>query len=139
MIKLDGISLTVEDVVRVAINNEKVALSESGKKNVIRSRKNLEKLVSSGRTIYGINTGFGNLMDIKIHDEDLLKLQENLIRSHSSGVGDPLPIEEVRAMMLIRANSLIKGFSGVTLELIDSILAFLNTGITPVVPRIMNR
>ena len=92
MIKLDGISLTVEDVVRVAFNNEKVALSESGKKNVIRSRKNLEKLVSSGKTIYGINTGFGNLMDIKIHDEDLLKLQENLIRSHSSGVGDPLPI-----------------------------------------------
>ena len=74
-------------------------------------------------------------MDIRIHDEDLLKLQENLIRSHSSGVGDPLPIEEVRAMMLIRANSLVKGFSGVTLELIDSILAFLNTGITPVVPR----
>ena len=135
MIKLDGISLTVEDVVRVAIHNEKVALSESGKDNVLLSRNDLEKLVSSGKTIYGINTGFGNLMDIRIHDEDLLKLQENLIRSHSSGVGEPLPIEEVRAMMLVRANSLVKGFSGVTLELIESILAFLNTGITPVVPR----
>ena len=135
MIKLDGISLTVEDVVRVAIHNEKVALSESGKDNVLRSRNDLERLVSSGKTIYGINTGFGNLMDIRIHDEDLLKLQENLIRSHSSGVGEPLPIEEVRAMMLVRANSLVKGFSGVTLQLIESILAFLNTGITPVVPR----
>ena len=135
MIKLDGISLTVEDVVRAAIHNEKVGLSDSGKDNVLRSRNDLEKLVSSGKTIYGINTGFGNLMDIRIHDEDLLKLQENLIRSHSSGVGDPLPIEEVRAMMLVRANSLVKGFSGVTLELIESILAFLNSGITPVVPR----
>jgi histidine ammonia-lyase len=135
MIKLDGISLTVEDVVRVAIHKEEVGLTESGKANILRSRKNLERLVSSGKTIYGINTGFGNLMDIRIHDEDLLKLQENLIRSHSSGVGEPLPVEEVRAMMLIRANSLIKGFSGVTIELIEVILSFLNTRITPVVPR----
>jgi histidine ammonia-lyase len=135
MIKLDGASLTIDDVVRVTINNEEVGLTESGKENILRSRSNLERLISSGKTIYGINTGFGNLMDIRIQDEDLLKLQANLIRSHASGVGDPLTVEEVRAMMLIRANSLVKGFSGVTMKLIDAILSFLNTGITPVVPR----
>ncbi len=135
MLTLDGVSLSVKDVAGVAFAGEKVDLSPTARANIKRSRVNLEKLIASGKTIYGINTGFGNLMNVRIHDEDLMKLQENLIRSHSSGVGDPLPVPEVRSMMVIRANSLVKGYSGITIDLAETILAFLNNAITPVVPR----
>ena len=135
MIQIDGSSLSIKQIASVAAGSEKVELGKSARLNVQKSRKNLEKHIADGKTIYGINTGFGALMNVKIEKKDLLKLQENLIRSHSAGVGDPLDERYVRAMMIVRANSLSKGYSGVTEELIDSLLAAVNSHVTPMVPR----
>lgn len=135
MIQIDGSSLSIKQIASVAAGSEKVELGKSARLNVQKSRKNLEKHIAEGKTIYGINTGFGALMNVKIEKKDLLKLQENLIRSHSAGVGDPLDERYVRAMMIVRANSLTKGYSGVTEELIDTLLAAVNRHVTPMVPR----
>ena len=135
MIQIDGSSLSIKQIASVAAGSEKVELGKSARLNVQKSRKNLEKHIADGKTIYGINTGFGALMNVKIDKKDLLKLQENLIRSHSAGVGDPLDERYVRAMMIVRANSLSKGYSGVTEELIDTLLAAVNSHVTPMVPR----
>jgi len=135
MIQIDGSSLSIKQIASVAAGTDKVELSKSARLNVQKSRKNLEKHIADGKTIYGINTGFGALMNVKIEKKDLLKLQENLIRSHSAGVGDPLDERYVRAMMIVRANSLSKGYSGVTEELIDTLLAAVNSHVTPMVPR----
>ena len=135
MIQIDGSSLSIKQIASVAAGSEKVELGKSARLNVQKSRKNLEKHIADGKTIYGINTGFGALMNVKIEKKDLLKLQENLIRSHSAGVGDPLDERYVRAMMIVRANSLSKGYSGVTEELIDTLLAAVNSHVTPMVPR----
>ena len=135
MIQIDGSSLSIKQIASVAAGSEKVELGKSARLNVQKSRKNLEKHIADGKTIYGINTGFGALMNVKIDKKDLLKLQENLIRSHSAGVGDPLDERYVRAMMIVRANSLSKGYSGVTEELIDTLLAAVNNHVTPMVPR----
>ena len=135
MIQIDGSSLSIKQIASVAAGSEKVELGKSARLNVQKSRKNLEKHIADGKTIYGINTGFGALMNVKIEKKDLLKLQENLIRSHSAGVGDPLDERYVRAMMIVRANSLSKGYSGVTEELIDTLLAAVNRHVTPMVPR----
>ena len=115
MIEIDGSSLSVKQIASVSAGADKVELSKSARLNVQKSRKNLEKHIADGKTIYGINTGFGALMNVKIEKKDLLKLQENLIRSHSAGVGDPLDERYVRAMMIVRANSLSKGYSDVPL------------------------
>ena len=135
MIEIDGSSLSVKQIASVSVGTDKVELSKNARLNVQKSRKNLEKHIADGKTIYGINTGFGALMNVKIEKKDLLKLQENLIRSHSAGVGDPLDERYVRAMMIVRANSLSKGYSGVTEELIDTLLAAVNSHVTPMVPR----
>lgn len=135
MIEIDGSSLSVKQIASVSVGTDKVELSKNARLNVQKSRKNLEKHIAAGKTIYGINTGFGALMNVKIEKKDLLKLQENLIRSHSAGVGDPLDERYVRAMMIVRANSLSKGYSGVTEELIDTLLAAVNSHVTPMVPR----
>ena len=135
MIEIDGSSLSVKQIASVSVGTDKVELSKNARLNVQKSRKNLEKHIAAGKTIYGINTGFGALMNVKIEKKDLLKLQENLIRSHSAGVGDPLNERYVRAMMIVRANSLSKGYSGVTEELIDTLLAAVNSHVTPMVPR----
>ena len=135
MIEIDGSSLSVKQIASVSVGTDKVELSKNARLNVQKSRMNLEKHIAAGKTIYGINTGFGALMNVKIEKKDLLKLQENLIRSHSAGVGDPLDERYVRAMMIVRANSLSKGYSGVTEELIDTLLAAVNSHVTPMVPR----
>ena len=135
MIEIDGSSLSLKQIASVSAGTDKVELSKNARLNVQKSRKNLEKHIAAGKTIYGINTGFGALMNVKIEKKDLLKLQENLIRSHSAGVGDPLDERYVRAMMIVRANSLSKGYSGVTEELIDTLLAAVNSHVTPMVPR----
>lgn len=135
MIKLDGENLTVEDLYRVAVQGAEVAISAEALSRIKKSRDILEKKVKDGSTIYGVNTGFGSLLNVKINQSDISKLQRNLIRSHSSGVGTPLPDEYVRSMMTIRLNSFCKGFSGVSLELVNAVLTFLNKGITPEVPR----
>ena len=134
MIEIDGSNLKVEDVISVARDFEKVRLAKGMEEKVKRSREVIEKIIDEGKVVYGVSTGFGELAKIKISKEDVEKLQENLIRSHSCGAGENLPTEIVRAMMLLRANSLAKGYSGVRLETIKLLLNMLNKKVHPIVP-----
>lgn len=135
-VTLDGSPLTTAHVIDVARNNARVELSESARESIRASRSHLESIAADGLPHYGVNTGFGSLARHRVDDDKLRQLQTNLIRSHASGVGEPLPIETVRAMMLILAASLSRGLSGVREELVETITDFLNAGITPVVPAI---
>lgn len=134
-VTIDGSSLTIEKTVSVARGFEKVSLSTTAEENIERSHKSLIDLIQSGKMVYGVNTGFGSLLNVRISREDEKDLQANLIRSHSAGVGDRLESEYVRAMMLIRANSLSIGYSGVRKELITTLIKMLNKKILPVVPQ----
>lgn len=133
-IRIDGETLTIEDVVEAAYERAKVSISETVKAKVKRSRQVLEKLLEKGETIYGVNTGFGALSNHVISKEKLKQLQTNLILSHAAGVGKPLSKEVVRAVMLLRANTLAKGFSGVRLEILETIVEMLNKGVHPIIP-----
>jgi len=135
LIFIDGNNLKIEDVYAVAVKNEKIGISDEVLENVIKSQKKLKDLISRGGMIYGINTGFGSLLNVRISQSDVLDLQKNLIRSHSSGTGSPLEREYVRAMMVVRLNSLCKGYSAVSPELIKHAIDFINNDITPFVPR----
>ena len=108
LIHLDGNSLTLEDVIAVARHDAQCELDEQAKEAVIASRKIVDDIVREKRVVYGVTTGFGSLCNVSISPEDTVQLQENLIRTHSSGFGDPLPEDAVRAIMLIRINSLLK-------------------------------
>ncbi len=132
---VDGSSLTVERVIRVARESAGVALAEEAKGRMASSRASLDRLVEKGATIYAVNTGVGDLVTSRIPKKDLKALQLNLLRSHACGVGEPYPEEVVRAMMLLRANALAKGFSGVRPEVAEALLAMLNAGVHPVIPR----
>jgi histidine ammonia-lyase len=132
---LDGQTLRIEDVVRVAREpRARVTLKPEARRALLESRRVVERAIESGQTIYGINTGFGKLANVRIPPDQLDQLQTNLIRSHASGVGSPLPPSVVRAVMLLRANVLLRPTSGVRPELVDALLAILNAGIVPVVP-----
>jgi histidine ammonia-lyase len=134
LIEIDGERLTVADVVAVARAGAKVALAPSAREAIVRSRALIEEIVERGDTIYGVNTGFGDLSTVSIPVDQLSKLQHNLLRSHSAGVGAPLPGDVVRGMLLLRANALAKGYSGVRPILVERLIDLLNAGITPVVP-----
>ncbi|MFX1605442.1 MAG: histidine ammonia-lyase [Promethearchaeota archaeon] len=134
-VMIDGESLTLEDVVQVARHNEPVQLDEKAIPRIKSSRAVVETAIKEGDVVYGVNTGFGNLANVSINKEDLARLQVNLIRSHSAGVGPPFTREVVRGMMLLRANALAKGYSGVRLEVIETLLKMLNKDVTPVVPQ----
>ncbi len=134
MILIDGKSLTSRELYSVSVKRESVEISDQARKEVARSREELLSLLKVNKKYYGINTGFGSLYDMEVGKEDLYKLQINLIRSHASGVGDPLPEAIVRGMLLVRINSLIKGYSGVSVDLIDHSLRLLNSGLYPYVP-----
>ncbi|MCA9304335.1 MAG: aromatic amino acid lyase, partial [Phycisphaerales bacterium] len=126
--------LTPESVESVARTSAKVRLSHEAVRRIRDSRARLEAVLDDGLPHYGINTGFGSLSRTQIDRGDLEELQRNLIRSHAAGVGDPLPTDVVRAMMLVLAASLARGYSGVRLEVVEQILRLLNHGITPIVP-----
>ncbi|EQC51300.1 histidine ammonia-lyase [Bacteriovorax sp. DB6_IX] len=134
---LDGHGLTIKDIFTIA-NAKKgettVKLSDIAKQSVIKSKEYVTKIVEKGEPVYGINTGFGALSSVHIQKDDLSTLQVNLIRSHCTGVGQPFSREVTRAIMLLRANCLASGFSGVTIDAIELLLKFLNHDITPVVP-----
>ncbi len=112
----------------------KVVLSKKAKRKIVESRKVVERIVEKRKVVYGVTTGFGSFKDKFIDKENVKELQRNLIRSHSSGVGDLLSPEMVRAAMLVRANSLAQGFSGVRLEFLEFLLLLLNKNIVPLVP-----
>jgi len=134
MIEIDGESLRIEDVIAVARNFEKVRIADKVKEKVDRSRKIIEDIIREGKVVYGVSTGFGELARVRINREDMERLQENLIRSHSCGVGERLRRDLVRAMMLLRANSLVKGYSGVRMDIIEMLVKMLNERIHPVIP-----
>ncbi len=135
MLKLDGESLSIEDVARVARRDETdIRISDEAAKRVERSRRLVDKWVASGETIYGITTGFGEFANVSIPTEQIRQLQQNLLRSHSAGVGEPLAPEVVRAMLLLRANALAKGCSGIRLVAIEQLLKMLAADALPVIP-----
>ncbi len=132
---LDGQSLSIADVVRVARSpTVQVALQPAARRALIESRARVDRAIASNQTIYGINTGFGKLANVRIPPGQLDQLQTNLIRSHAAGVGNPLPEAVVRAVMLLRANVLLRPTSGVRAELAEAVVAMLNAGILPLVP-----
>ncbi len=133
MITIDK-ELNLEDIVKVSRHYEGIGLSEDAINRIEASRAHVERFLEAGRPIYGINTGFGALDRVKISHDEIDELQENLIRSHSAGVGEPFPEDVVRAMMLLRINSLSKGYSGVRKEVVLHMIDMLNHRITPYVP-----
>jgi len=134
VVRLDGSTLTLEAVERVARTGEGVALAPAAAKAVARSRAAVDQILASKDVVYGVNTGFGDLKDVRIAPEKLRQLQVNLIRSHAAGVGEAFPAEVVRAMAAIRVNAFAKGYSGVTPGLVDAMAALVNQRVHPVVP-----
>ena len=133
-LQINGNDLSLDELCQVVYERRRVELANAARAKVIAAREVVEKLLRENRVAYAINTGVGKLSDVHIEPAQNRQLQVNLIRSHSAGVGEPLSQEETRAMMLLRANSLAKGFSGVRPEVIDLICAMLNKGVHPVVP-----
>ena len=131
---INGNDLTLEAVREVAADKRPVLLAPDAREEVNRARAVVDKLVANNQVSYAITTGVGKLSDVRIVGEQISELQVNLIRSHAVGVGEPLAIADTRAMMLLRANSLSKGNSGVRAATIDTICEMLNRGVTPFVP-----
>lgn len=134
MVVLDGETLTVSQVVNVARQFTPVCISEEGRQKIEASRAIVEKVLESEEPVYGISTGFGEFSKIFISRAEREKLQRNLILSHAAGVGGFLPEEAVRAAMLLRANSLTKGFSGIRLTTVKTLVEMLNKRVYPAVP-----
>ncbi len=134
MLTLRGEGLTTADVMAVARRGERVRLDPGARTAMERSRKLVEDVGRSGKLAYGIRTGLGKLATVAIPDEDIRRMQVNILRSHAAGVGEPLPEDLARALVLIRANGLAKGYSGVRPVLVEALVALLNNDITPVIP-----
>ncbi len=134
MILLDGETLSIEDVAAVASGNAQVSLAPEAREKMLRSRLVVEAAAAGAKPVYAVNTGVGKLADVRIAAGDLEQLQRNVVRSHACGVGEPLSEAETRAMMLIRANVLAKGFSGIRPLVAERICDLLNRRVTPVVP-----
>jgi len=131
---INGNDLTLEAVREVAVEHRPVLLDAEARAAVDRARAVVDTLVTNNQVSYAITTGVGKLSDVRIAGDQIRELQVNLLRSHAVGVGEPLSIAETRAMMLLRANSLSKGFSGVRATVIDTLCEMLNRGVTPVIP-----
>src|SRR5437867_443817 len=134
MVELDGRSLTLDQLMAIAHDGEKVGLTAAARTRVRAARAVVDEFAHHDEPTYGINTGFGNFAEVKIASNQLGTLQVNLLRSHAAGVGDPLPVPVVRATMALRANVLAKGFSGIRAETLDLLIELLNRGIHPRVP-----
>jgi histidine ammonia-lyase len=134
MIVLDGNSLTLDALLRIADHGEEVGIAPEAVERVRASRTVVERKARGDAPVYGINTGFGSFAEVKIAPDALETLQLNLLRSHAAGVGDPLSAREVRATMALRANVLAKGYSGISLETLEALIGMLNAGVHPRVP-----
>jgi histidine ammonia-lyase len=134
VIELDGSSLTLDQLVAIAHDEETVGLTSAARQRVRAARAVVDEFAHRDEPTYGINTGFGNFADVKIPADQLDTLQVNLLRSHAAGVGDPLPAPVVRATMALRANVLAKGFSGVRVDTLELLIEMLNRGVHPRVP-----
>lgn len=134
MLQLRGQRLTLDQIAAVANGAEQVALADEARTRIEQARRVVEKIVADNRAVYGINTGFGKLSDVRIEPDKLSQLQLNLVRSHSCGVGNPLSEAESRAMLLLRANVLAGGLSGARPVVAETLIAMLQRGVTPVIP-----
>src|SRR5205823_6589064 len=132
--ELNGQTLTLTEIATMAFGEAPVKVSSSARPRVLASRKVIEDIVGRDDIVYGVSTGFGKLSDVRIPHDALAELQLNLVRSHACGIGNPLSEPEVRAMMLLRANVLALGFSGIRLEIIDALCELLNRRVSPVIP-----
>src|SRR3954466_9262993 len=131
---INGNDLTLEAVREVAVEGRPLLLAPDARERVDNARAVVEQIVRGNKVSYAITTGVGKLSDVRIAGDQIRELQVNLVRSHAVGVGEPLPLAETRSMMLLRANSLAKGHSGVRPIVIDTLCEMLNRGVTPVVP-----
>jgi histidine ammonia-lyase len=131
---IDGDTLTIDEAYAVAVDRLRVGLSPRARERMVKTRAVVDDIVAGDAAVYGVTTGFGKLSEVAIPREKLAQLQVNLVRSHASGVGDRLPEREVRAMMLLRANVIAKGYSGARPELVDLLLQMLNADVFPPIP-----
>ena len=131
---LNGQDLTFAQLEEVSLRGAEAELAPAAAERMKASRAVVDKLVETEKTAYGINTGFGKLASVHISHEQVRQLQVNLVRSHACGVGEPLSIAETRAMMVLRANALAKGLSGVRPVVVETLCAMLNAGVHPVIP-----
>lgn len=133
-IQLDGEHLDFAQLYRVALEGAKVELAAPARERMLASRAVIERLIASDQAVYGVNTGFGKMASARISREQIGELQVNLVRSHACGVGAALGERETRAMLLLRANAIAKGFSGVRPVVVETLCAMLNAGVHPVIP-----
>ncbi len=133
-IQIDGRSLGLEDFSAVVRDGARVSLADDARRRVRAARATIERATESGQAVYGVNTGFGNLANVRIASADLAMLQERLVLSHAAGMGEPLSEITVRGMLLLRANTLARGHSGVREQIVDRLLEFLARSLHPVVP-----
>ena len=131
---IDGNSLTIENIWEVAYQNREIALTDESKVSISKCRDFVDELVAEGKVVYGLTTGFGKFANITIPADKLEELQENLILSHATGVGDNYSEEETRAILLLRINVLAKGFSGIRLSTLETMVGMLNAGVHPIIP-----
>lgn len=135
--EINGENIDVDKLWEVAykLNSGELRLSSEAREKMLVSRRYIMERIEGGDVIYGVNTGFGAFSSIKISKEDIIQLQKNLIRSHSTGIGDPFTQAESRAILLLRANALARGHSGIRVEVVEKLLEFLNRDIIPVIPQ----
>src|SRR5438105_4873453 len=132
--ELNGQPISFAEIAAVAFGNSPVRISASARPRILASRKVIDDIIARDTVVYGVNTGFGKLADVRIPHEEIGELQLNLVRSHACGIGSPLSEPEVRAMMLLRANVLALGFSGIRPEVIELLCEMLHAHVHPVVP-----
>src|SRR2546428_5571728 len=132
--QLNGQTLTLAEIATVAFGDAPVQISPPARPRILASRKVVEDIIGRGMVVYGVSTGFGKLSDVRIRHDDLRQLQVNLVRSHACGIGNPLSEPEVRAMMLLRANVLALGLSGIRCDIIEILCEMLNRRLCPVIP-----
>ena len=132
--QLNGERLTLSEIATVALGNDQVEISAGARSRITASRKVIDEIIARDTVVYGVNTGFGKLADVRVPQNELRELQLNLVRSHACGIGRPLSEPEVRAMLLLRANVLTLGFSGIRLEMVEMLCQMLNRGLHPVIP-----
>jgi histidine ammonia-lyase len=133
-VQIDGERLTLDQLLDVAQRGAHAELALGARERMKAARAVIERVVESGATVYGVNTGFGKLVSVRISSEQIQELQLNLVRSHACGVGAPLSETETRAMLLLRANAIAKGFSGGRPVVAETLCAMLNAGVLPVIP-----
>ena len=132
--QLNGAQLSLTNIAAVALDGTSVRVADEAQKRITASRKVIDEIVARDDVVYGVNTGFGKLAEVRIPHGELRELQLNLVRSHACGIGPPLSEVEVRAMILLRANVLTLGFSGIRSEIIEMLCEMLNRRLYPVVP-----